>query len=103
MINAKEEFLEMIGLGNLKCACITYWEDSEFSKTILLKEGYNPIDLNIFLQNLNFEYDAGYGAQHVFGTVWYKDGSWALREEYDGSEWWCDYSLPEIPEELQAT
>lgn len=46
----------------------------------------------------DIRYNAGYGTQHVYGTVWFSDGSWAERVEYDGSEWWGDYRRPPIPE-----
>jgi hypothetical protein len=53
-----------------------------------------------FLEQLNFGYDSGYGSQELFGIVWFEDGSWAERDEYDGSEWWQRYSCPQIPENL---
>ena len=103
MTNAKEEFLSEIGT-DIKCAHVVYCPDYETSNTFILKVGHNQMDLDLFLQNLNFEYDSGWGSQHVFGTVWFKDNeSWAYRDEYDGSEWWACQSLPEIPEMLQAT
>ncbi len=48
------------------------------------------------LPHLDFDYDAGYGAQNLFGTIWYKDGTWSTRGEYDGSEWWTHHRRPEI-------
>lgn len=36
----------------------------------------------------NLEYDAGFGTQELYGYVWFKDGSWLERHEYDGSEEW---------------
>jgi hypothetical protein len=29
--------------------------------------------------------------------IWFKDGSWATRGEYDGSEWWEYHKLPQVP------
>lgn len=52
---------------------------------------------------LDFEYDCGYGKQQIFGTVWYSDGSWCERREYDGSEWWLHNELPKIPEDIAPT
>lgn len=43
------------------------------------------------------EYDAGYGSQELSGTIWYTDGTWSERVEYDGSEWWAYRCRPEIP------
>ena len=40
------------------------------------------------IDNLDFDYDSGYGLQELGGVVVFKDGSWLERGEYDGSEWW---------------
>ena len=44
-------------------------------------------------------YDAGFGGQEVASdlVVVFKDGNWLARAEYDGSEWWQYYSLPQKP------
>lgn len=47
------------------------------------------------LPQLNFEYDDDYGWQELFGHVWYDDGSWSDRGEYDGSEWWVHRTPPD--------
>ena len=49
------------------------------------------------LKPLDFEYDSGYGGQELFGTIWFKDGTWASRREYDGSEWWEYNECPPLP------
>lgn len=49
---------------------------------------------------LDFNYDTGYGIQQIFGTVWYSDGSWCERREYDGAEWWQHARTPEMPEDI---
>ena len=54
-----------------------------------------------FTNKLDFEYNAGYGTQQLFGTIWFQDGSWATRGEYDGAEWWQHHIRPEIPENLR--
>jgi len=110
LTNAKQEFLARHStLTGIKCVQITYhpnslWEMYEGnepqSKTINLKVGYSQEDLNNFLEELNFNYDAGYGGQELFGTIWYKDDTWAERDEYDGSEWWTVRRVPPIPTEL---
>ena len=46
---------------------------------------------------LDREYHAGYGTQNLFGTVWLSDGSWLVRREYDGSEWWEHINPPPLP------
>lgn len=117
LTNAKEEFLAAnhSKLLDLECVQIAYhpnslWEiyeeDEENaknrpqSKKIILKVGFTKEDLNNFLEELNFNYDAGYGGQELFGTVWYKDGTWSERDEYDGSEWWALRRVPPIPTKL---
>ena len=44
-----------------------------------------------------FEYDAGYGCQFLFGTIWLKNNLWMTRGEYDGSEWWVICRRPPLP------
>lgn len=46
---------------------------------------------------VDVEYDNGFGVQELYGTVWFKDGTWAEREEYDGSEWWDIKVRPALP------
>ena len=101
-MNAKAEFLQNVILKDLLCAHVSYqYEYGEF-KDYFLKIGYSETDLNQFLNQLDFEYDSGYGAQYLFGNVWLKGGKkWLSRYEYDGSEQWILNKLPEIPKECQ--
>jgi len=46
-------------------------------------------------------YDSGYGGQEVFGTIWYVDGTWSDRGEYDGSEWYEYHKCPDIPDNVR--
>jgi hypothetical protein len=117
MINAKEELLEHLMHLNkkknkvisIKCAIVkcernSYWDDDDYVQPppVLLKEGYTPEEYEEFLQKLNFEYDAGYGGQELFGTIWLsEDNTWYERGEYDGSEWWSYRECPSIPNELK--
>lgn len=39
-------------------------------------------------------FDSSYGTQELFGVIWYNDGSWSERAEYDGSEWWAYKYVP---------
>ena len=100
-MNAKNEFIKHISNRNIKCASIQYQKDS-FAETILiaLKKDYTLQDLTNFLTKLDFEYDDGYGGQRLFGTIWYTDGTWSERGEYDGKEWWEYKSCPEISQDL---
>jgi len=101
MANAKEEFLEQTEGKSILCASIIpgKYEDK---KTFVLRVGYTQPELDAFILSLNFEYDNGYGGQNLFGNIWYTDGTWSDRGEYDGSEWWQYKKVPEIPKECAA-
>lgn len=112
MRNAKEELLNILDRTGsvIKCAYIRcerndYWHEEDYvqSDPISLKEGHTPEEYKEFLDKLNFEYDAGYGGQELFGTVWLmEDHIWLDRGEYDGSEWWAYNKCPQVPDELKA-
>lgn len=99
-MNAREEFLKFIANIPIKCASITHGDASwyEDTKEYNLKMNHTEEDMAVFLDSLNFDYDSGYGGQELFGTIWFIDGTWADRGEYDGSEWWQRHVCPEIPE-----
>jgi hypothetical protein len=107
--NAKEEFLNAINEKPVKCAHIVYnpfgaWgmEDEKLPmpKELILRVTYSFADWKEFLKQLDFNYNSGYGGQELFGTVWFEDGTWMSRAEYDGLEWWQNYVVPEIPQKL---
>ena len=106
-MNAKEEFLSSIGSRPVKCVTITYapcslWKNGEApaSQALILKYGHKETDWEEFLEKLDFEYDAGYGGQELYGTVWFSSSNeWMTRWEYDGSEGWQINSMPQIPDE----
>ena len=103
MSNAKKELLGELKdfKTTIECVKITIWDYyAENKKLIILKKEFTDFDYNLFLQQLDFEYDSGYGGQELFGCVWLKDGTWLERSEYDGSEWWSHKERPNIPEEL---
>ena len=101
-MNAKEELLNYVsGISSkLLCATITHDKESDYQPTFNLLLGYTPEDLENFLNSLDFDYNNGYGLQTLFGTVWFSDGIWLERGEYDGSEWWQHCKYPDIPEKL---
>jgi hypothetical protein len=107
MRNAKQELLNAMGLNiaDLRCAIIThnpfYLDDETQPKKMVLKEGYTQADLDEFISKLDFDYDAGYGSQELFGMVWFNDGAWMDRYEYDGAESWDWHKYPSIPNELK--
>jgi len=100
MINAKKEFLEEVKSKDVLCAKITIGRDYyNCLRCYILRSGYSETEINQFLQSLDFEYDCGYGNQELDGHIWYKNGTWSERSEYDGSEWWEHKSYPPVPEE----
>jgi hypothetical protein len=97
---AKEEFLDAVKhRAQVKCAYIEANNPltAPFDDIVAaLKLNYTEEDFTKFLDKLNFFYDASYGTQEVFGTIWLVDGTWFSRGEYDGSEWWQYHVRPEI-------
>jgi hypothetical protein len=102
-MNAKQELqheFERIGKKPI-CASIHDGWGGDGSLSITLKKGHTDLEFTEFMDKLDFDYDAGYGAQYIDGTVWFEDGTWLSRGEYDGSEWWVYLKTPEIPEYLE--
>lgn len=103
MSNCKEDFLREIEGHDLLCAEITsgaeYLPDED-RKIFRLTIGFSENEYQLFLKCINYEYDSGYGGQEVYGTIWYKDGTWSERGEYDGSEWWEYKACPDVPSYL---
>ena len=81
-MNAQKELIEHIGDREVKRVHITV--DHYQNKTTRTIAG----TLAEVLPWLDFEYDDGYGDQELFGNIWYADGTWSDRGEYDGAEWW---------------
>jgi len=101
-INAQSELIREIGSKKVKCVYIKKvvlprrnFED------ITLKVGWVEEDMEEFMKKMDFEYKNGFGSQYVYGFIWYRDGTWSERKEYDGSEWWEYMECPEIPENLK--
>ena len=100
-MKAKSEFINHIGGRLVICAQIQKGDDYDDSPSVFnLTTGWDSEDWTKFLSDIDFEYDAGYGGQNLFGTIWYADGTWSDRGEYDGSEWWDYHYCPQIPVEL---
>ena len=98
MINAKNEFLAVTKDKAIKCVYITKYSEERES---ILKVGYTEEEYWAFLDTLDYEYDSGFGLQEVFGTIWFEDGTWSDRWEYDGSEGWQYHTVPQIPDNLK--
>jgi hypothetical protein len=104
MQNAKKEFLNTIENKTVLCATISYqncWDRETPTAEYKLPISYTKEQYNSFVESLDFDYDNGFGGQELFGTIWYTDGTWADRGEYDGSEWWQNHVRPIVPEELR--
>jgi len=95
-MNVKEELI--IAVMGITIICAELSIDNDIFG---LKVGYTTEELEYFLDKLDFNYDAGYGIQNLYGIVWLSDNKWLERYEYDGSERWVCKSRPTIPEELK--
>ena len=89
-MNAKKELLGHIESREVKYVRVIRKISYSSEETV---EG----TLDEVLPKLDFEYDNGYGSQELDGTVWYSDGTWSDRGEYDGSEWWDYRKCPPLP------
>jgi len=92
-MNAQRELLDHIGNRDVKHVHIVYERYGNGSR---IKDCFSG-KLDSVLGELNFDYDDGYGSQELFGNIWYNDGTWSERGEYDGLEWWEHKSRPDIP------
>ncbi len=97
--NCKDEFISHTADNEPNILCVIIMEEIDYDqyKDYILKENYTAEEYDAFLKSINFTYDSGYGGQCIFGYIWYDDGTWSERGEYDGSEWWVYKSCPEIP------
>jgi len=100
MCNAKAEFIEEAEGKTVKCAMVERGTWARTDAEYFLPCDYTPAEYDAFLQSLDFEYDHGYGTQELFGTIWYTDGTWSERYEYDGAEEWQHRTVPVVPPEL---
>lgn len=98
MKNARTEFENHIKGKDLMAAQVT-WDDESDQEQIrhTLFVDFTNAEKEIFLESLNFQYDSGFGTQKVDGTIWFKDGTFSERGEYDGSEWWDYHKAPPAP------
>jgi hypothetical protein len=96
-MNAKQELLAHIEKierrknNSVKFVSIVF--EKSWGNEILIKGTLEEV-----LPKLDFDYNDGYGSQELDGTIWFSDGTWSEREEYDGSEYW-EYKLgcPDLP------
>jgi len=112
-MNAKKELLEHVAyLGKtLLAAEITVrncWggfdEEPEAQATlypehIKLEDPMKALAIEEFTSAIDVKYDAGFGGQELFGTLWFTDGTYSDRYEYDGSECWNHHATPKLPQQ----
>lgn len=93
----------------LRCYDEFVWEEIEGTddyrqipneKCVKITWTLNDGDIETFLNNNdgNTHFDSSFGTQELFGVIWYDDGSWSERAEYDGSEWWAYKTCPDFDE-----
>lgn len=103
-MNAKKEFIDHTQGKKVKCAFLhtsDYYFGDEMDSSMSLKVDYSESDYADFLQKFDYDYDDGFGGQYLYGIIWYDDGTWSSREEYDGAEWWEYHQCPEIYEYIR--
>ena len=85
-MNAKEELIEHVADKEVTFVSIVFtkYNINDITSELIVIKG----KLEEVLPLLDFEYNNGYGGQELFGYIWYTDGTWSERGEYDGSEWW---------------
>ena len=85
-MNAKEELIKHVACKEVAFVSIVFvkYNTNDITNDLIMIKG----ELEEVLQLLDFDYDNGYGGQELFGYIWYTDGTWSERGEYDGSEWW---------------
>lgn len=105
MRNAKTEFQEFVKELGVEVLCAqledVYYSSPNLGRKWNLPKGYTKKQLIQFWKDIDFDYDDGYGSEELGGVIWFKDGTYANRGQYDGSEWWEYHKTPDIPEELK--
>ena len=106
-MNARDELIKLLKELNVTLEC-GYVEDIRYDipeksrRKFILPVSYSEQTYKDFIDDLDFSYDDGYGIEELGGVLWFTDGTWASRGEYDGSEWWEHHTRPEIPVELRG-
>lgn len=88
-INAQQELLRVLNFIKKNPSDIS-WMLVYTQDYPGISEAFSTID------DLDFTYDNGYGGQELFGIVYFNDGTWLERGEYDGSEWWEHITTPTL-------
>ena len=96
MENARKELLEHIKNRTVEYISIAY-RKNYMDEPLRIKGTLDEV-----LPLLNFYYYCGYGGQELYGYIWYADGTWSDRGEYDGSEWWQYQARPNPETEIDV-
>lgn len=107
VMNALTEFLEEIKGKTVISSWIEceYQRDSSLNimanreRIVYLRLGYTPAEYQNFIDKIDFVYEADYEGDDLYGVIWYADGSWSERHEYDGLNIWHYCKIPEYPPE----
>jgi hypothetical protein len=100
-MNAKQELRnELINISK-EVSEILWAAIGNKNKIFKLNPEYTPKELEEFIENLNFEYDNGYGGQELYGIIAFNDNTWFDRYEYDGSESWDYHKFPTFENSLK--
>ena len=98
-MNASNEFKDFIkDKPDVMCAyteSVGHYHDDPTPTSLPL--AYTEEQYAKFMLDLDFTYNNGFGGQVLGGIIWFKDGTWADRGEYDGSEWWQYHKCPQVP------
>jgi hypothetical protein len=100
MINAKHELITHLAEINKTVQDILCFHMTLYTQSTAILFS-NKVHESPDSEQLDFEYNDGYGSQKLFGIIWFTDGTWSTRGEYDGSEWWEYHVVPDIPTDLK--
>ena len=97
-MTAKESLLKHIKdnkVEYVQIRCVDYDNDSEKTIQGELEEVLPLLDFEVeHYEILDFEVEH----YEIFGTIWYTDGSWSTRNEYNGVYYWEHLVRPIMPD-----
>ena len=98
-LNFKDETIERIKSRQVREYYLEYLGSTFEKEGVQVYKGKGDINWDK-IPSEYLEYYAGYGTQYWDGWITFKDSnSWLERVEYDGSEWWSEYSKPSLQNE----
>lgn len=109
-MNAKNELKEHVAYrcktvlaAEIKIGNSYYNDENEVIRATLypdhikLEDPMRALAIEEFLSAIDVDYYNGYGVQELYGTIWYTDGTYSERSEYDGAECWSYRKPPALP------